>query len=163
MKQIPLNVVDERWKKATEIPLENAQAYVDEFSRTQSGLVAYLLGTGSEEFSPADREYFFYLGFLIWNIMKGETPDFPTVADDVIDRIYHSNEKLMTEMGEMDEENFNQAAGEMVAGHPQKFLLMRIVEALFEPLEEGEEVDEFSRGLMLVYLKTVIESLDQAL
>jgi len=139
MQTISEEAVERTWKKMADLPFEKMPKLIDKMQDEQPVLVAFLMGMSHDDFNQAERELQFYLGTVVWQIMRQGTPRPEPVReqrmDELIDRTEQMAEYLM---GESDMDFVNSAVN-IFENHNQPHVLRYVVEALFEDEEELED------------------------
>ena len=136
---------------------------IHKMSHHQGFIMTYLLAVSKENFSEQESEDFFYIGFTIWYIMSHIKPTITTIEGDKIDAMDRNNFKMLDVMADETEEGISELIKIIVDNYNQAPLFGYVVEALMEEDEDGEPFFEPNHsGIMLIYLKTVIDCLDKA-
>ena len=139
MQTIPEEIVERTWKKMSDMPFEKMPKLIDNMQKEQPVLVAFLMGMSHNDFNQAERELQFYLGTVVWQIMKQGKPTPKQVKEQRIDELIERTEKMAEYlMGESDVDLVNSSLT-IYENHNQRNVLRYVVEALFE---EDEEFDE---------------------
>jgi hypothetical protein len=137
---------------------------IEQFSREQPALVAYLLGIYGDDFSEEDREWLFILGLKIWYIVCQTYPKLPEITDVQIEVADEANDEMLNYLVDESEEGFVNFAESLLNEHPQKDLIeFALLSTVDEDMEEETDSEETARGLMFVALKTMIDVLDKNL
>ncbi|MEK7729735.1 MAG: hypothetical protein AAB354_15115 [candidate division KSB1 bacterium] len=141
MQTISEEVVERTWKKMSDLPFEKMPKLIDAMQKEQPVLVAFLMGMSHDDLNLAERELQFYLGAVVWQIMRQGTPAPKRVPEKRIDELIERTEKMAEYlMGESDVEMVNSSL-KIYENHNQRNVLRYVVEALVEEDEELE--DEF--------------------
>ncbi len=149
MQTIPEEIVERTWKKMADLPFEKMPKLVNAMQKEQPVLVAFLMGMSHDDLNRAERELQFYLGAVVWQIMRQGTPPPKRVHEKKMDELIERTEKMAEFlMGESDVDFVNSSIT-IFENHNQRNVLRYVVEALFEDeeefeedLEEDEEVEE---------------------
>lgn len=128
---------------------------VKKMSDTQPDLLVYLMAVSEDFATEEEKELFFFLGISIWLIFSAETSDLSRISDKTLDRAEQKNEALFRYL-ENQEGTFFDFAQEIKQDHNQHNLLDYVLETLFD----GESVEP-NAAIFFIYLKTVIDALDQ--
>ncbi len=164
MNQISEEIVERTWKEMASSSPEDCIDLIADMQKDQPYLLAYLMAVGDDILNQDERELLLYLGVVVWQMMKqGDTP-LTTASMDDIDKVEDSNmafvEKLM---GATDEEMKHSAEG-LIADYAQPAILKWIMTSLFESSDEPEEYEDIrdeNIGIIAIFLKTVVDCLDQ--
>ena len=161
MKPIPADVVERTWKKIAETSPHKAPEIIDRMSKQQPLILTYLMAIGDELFNQDERELFVFLGIVIWQLMsQGETP-LPKVTEEMIDEVEESNFKMLEYLEGESEVDFMETTETMIENYNQQEVLRYVLESIMEEPEEDCEIREENQGLMMIYLKTVIDCFDR--
>ena len=161
MKPIPADVVEKTWKKVGGMSPQDAPELIDRMTKQQPLILAYLMGIGGDLFNQDEREVFVYAGIVIWQIMsQGETP-LPEVTEEMIDEAEESNEKMLDYLEDESEIGIEEAVKDLLDNYNQKEVLRYALETIMEEPEEGCLIRDKNKGMMMIYLKTVIDCFDR--
>ncbi len=151
MQTIPEELVERTWKKMSDLPFEKMPKLIDAMQKEQPIIVAFLMGASHDDLNQAERELQFYLGTVVWQIMRQNQPP-KRVTEKRMDELIERTEKMAEFlMGESDVDFVNSSIN-IFENHNQRNVMRHVVEALFEDeeeleddLEEGEEGEEMER------------------
>jgi hypothetical protein len=142
------------------MPPHQMPKLIDRISKQQPLVLAYLLATGEQLFNQDERELFLYLGVVVWQIMSRGNKPLSKVTEATLDRMEENNMKMLEYLEGESEADFIEAVEKMLKNYNQQEVLKYVIEALMEDEEDFFITDE-SKGLMLLYLKTVIDCFDK--
>jgi hypothetical protein len=155
-------IVEETWKEIGGMPLEDAPKFARRFQKSQPFLAVYLLAVGGDELNRDDRELLFYLGMVVWKIMSKGARDLTQISSDSIEKAEERNWDMVDYLrGEDKNFDFFNTVESIMTGYNQKNVLKYAVEALIEHDPEEGNIRDDKKGEMFIYLKTVIDCLDQ--
>jgi hypothetical protein len=159
---ISKEVVEKTWKDMAATSLRDAPAIAKRFQKLQPFLSTYLLAVGGDELNRDERELLFYLGLVVWKIMAKGDKKLEEVSSEAIEEAEKKNLNMVNYLSEENKDfDFIKTVESIIKEYNQKNVLKYVVEALEEhDPEEGNLRDE-SIGPMFIYLKTVIDCLDQ--
>jgi len=83
------------------------------------------------------------------------------ITEDVLNEVVRTNLEMIESLGSKSEAGFTDAMKEMLGSYPQPEVLKYVVEALVEEHEEGCLIRDENKGMMMLYLKTVIDCFDR--
>ena len=139
MQTISAHMVENTYEKITEMPEEDFPRLVEVMQKEQPEIMAFLMAAGHDDFNQAERELQFYLGAMVWQIMRQGTPPPKRVGEKRLDRLIDRTEKMAEYlMGESDAD-FEHSAMRIFDNHNQVNVLRYVVEALFEDEDEMEK------------------------
>ena len=155
-------MVEETWKQVGSMSPEDAPPIAEEFSKQQLFLRTYLLAAGGDELNQDEREIPFYVGLVVWKIMTKGNKKIRKISPAVIEEAEDKNWKMINYLSkEKNNLDFIKAAESIVESCNQKNVLKYVVEALKKHNPEQGNLRDQSIGMMFIYLKTVIDCLDQ--
>jgi len=161
MEPISSEIVERTWKKIGKMsPLEIPKmAY--RMREEQPIILAYLLVAGHDILNQDERELLLYLGVVVWQIMSQGSRPLAKITEDVLNEVVRTNLEMIESLESKSEAGFTDAMKEMLGSYPQPEVLKYVVEALVEEHEEGCLIRDENKGMMMLYLKTVIDCFDR--
>jgi len=162
MDPIPADVVERIWKDTTTLSIPKGKALTMKMGKDQPAIVAYLLAIGERDYNPDEAQLLFYLGMVVYRIFAESGHPPPIVMPKVIDQVEKANEKIFAYLEGEPESEVVKVMTDVKANYNQVEVLRYVTEALMEDPEEGCNIRPQSLDGMLMRLKTVIDSLDQA-
>jgi len=139
MLTVSEQIVESICEKMAELSEEQFPRLVETMQKEQPEIMAFLMAAGFDDFNQAERELQFYLGTMVWQIMRSGTTPPPRVSEKRLDRLIERTEKMAEFlMGESDVD-FENSAIRIFDDHNQVHVLRYVVEALFEDEEEMEK------------------------
>lgn len=162
MDIISEKIVEETWKEVSGVSLEDAPKLAQRFQKLQPFLAVYLLAAGGDELNRDEIELLFYLGTVVWKMMAKGTRDLTQVSSDNIEKAEEKNWDMINYLsGENKNFDFFNTVQSIITGYNQKNVLKYVVEALEEHDPEEGNIRDDKKGAIFIYLKTVIDCLDQ--
>ncbi|SEH07578.1 hypothetical protein [Candidatus Venteria ishoeyi] len=163
MKVISIEEIEEYLNEIDNTPEKEIEAIVIRMSEEQGYALTYLMAVGGDSFDEDEHEAFFYLGFSIWYIMEKINSNMPMITEEEIDSVEQNNFKMLDVMSDETEAEITKLIEIIVENYNQPNLFGYIVESLME--EEDDDGDPLFReensGMMLIYLKTVVDCFDK--
>jgi len=115
------------------------------------------MACGSDIFNQDERELLLYLGVVVWQIMsQGSTP-LPKIKEKTLDKTENLNMKMIEYLKGESDTGFIDTAKTIINSYSQPEVLKYVIEALMEETEEGCLIREENKGIMAIYLKTIID------
>ncbi|HIE13168.1 MAG TPA: hypothetical protein EYP63_07065, partial [Desulfotomaculum sp.] len=162
MRPISAKVVEATWKRMASISPLQSQQIVDGMSKRQPVVLAYLMGAGGDLLNEDERGLLLYLGVVVWQMMlQGDAP-LLKVTEKILDRAEERNMKMLERFAGEPFDLMEKGIEGMLRNYHQREVLEYVVEALMEEPEEGCFIRDENRGIMMVFLKTVIDCFDWA-
>ncbi len=135
------------------------EALIDRIAEEQPFLFAYLVTMGEGDLNEDEQELLLYLGLAVWQMLsRGEQP-LSQVSESDLDRLEQENMRLIESLSGDTEAEFLQKAQSMLKDYAQPAILSFVLESVME--EESEVLRPSNRGIVIVFLKIMIDCLDQ--
>jgi len=161
MKTISSEIVEKTWRKIGKMSVLEIPKMAYRMREEQPVVLAYLLTAGTDILNQDERELLLYLGMVVWQMMSQGSRPLVKITEDVVDEMERSNMKVVEYLKNEPETGFIKVTKEMIENYPQPEVLKYIVEALMEEQEEGCVIRNENKGMMMLYLKTVIDCFDR--
>lgn len=161
MDTISSEIVEETYKKIGGMPPQEAPKMVNRMSKQQPLVLAYLMATGHDILNQDERELLLYLGIVVWQIMNQGTKSLPEITEKILDKTEDSNMKMLEYLDDESESGFIDTLEKIINNYNQPEVLRYVVEALVEEPNEESMVRDENIGIMMIFLKTVIDSFDK--
>lgn len=165
---IPAETVTRTWQRMAAMSDRQAERLAQRMGREQPAVMTYLLAVSQQaHFDDYERELIFYIGAVVWQIVKSGSRRLRLVTEAALDEADRANEALLEEMAGDTEADFYNATKTMLERYPEPEVLRYVVETLHGE-EEEDDPDEppmspESQGLAFIYLKTVMDALIQGM
>ncbi len=161
MKRIPREIVDKTWRRIGSMSPSEAPALVHSMSEEQPAVLAYLLASGMDNFNEDEREILLYVGIVIWQIMRAGGCLEP-VSEETLEAVEARNLAMLQYLESECDGDFDRAVQLIFENYNQIEVLKYAIEAVLEHEPDEEPlVREENRGLMVYFLKNVIDCLDE--
>jgi len=161
MNTISAEIVEKTWQETAAMsPLETPKL-INKFSKQQPLIVAYLMAAGHDIFNQDEQELLLYMGINVWKMMSQGEKSLPEVTEKILHQVEKNNYKMLDYLDGESEVEFSETVGEIISNYNQPEILRYIVDSLFEEDEEGVEIRDEMRGMIAIYLKTVIDCFDR--
>jgi hypothetical protein len=163
MQTISTAVVERTWKRMAKISIDELPKVVERLEKEQPEIMAFLMGVDSDVFNQDERELLFYIGVVVWEMMRQGTPRPKRVGEKRMDKFIDRTDQMAEYLMDESAEDFEAVVTQIFKNHNQINVLRYAVEALFEMEDDAEYtgVREEMKGLIFMNLKTVVEALDQ--
>ena len=162
MDVIPERIVEQTWKEVAGTSLEEAPKHAQRFGKLQPFLNVYLLGVGGDGLTHDERGVLLYVGMVVWRIMAKGNKKLTEVSGETIDKFEKSNWEMVEYFaGENKETDFLAQVEVIMGEYNQKNVLKYVLESLIEHDPDDAILRDDKIGEMFIYLKTVIDCLDQ--
>jgi len=141
MESISSEIVEKTWKKLGKMSPLQIPKIAYRMRKEQPIILAYML---------------LYLGLVVWRIMSQGSRPLNEITENILNEMEISNVKMI-EYLEAESEAGGDAMRKIIDNYPQPEVLKYVVEALLEEQEEGCVIRDGNKGMMMLYLKTVID------
>jgi len=160
MNTVPIEVVkkinDEMYSKTENELVE----LVMQMSETQPDLLAYLMAASEQIEIQEEKELFFFIGIVIYQIVFVTNPKRRKVFDSMLSEKEKQNEYMFNYLNDEDEHSFMNHLENIMEKYNQPHLLQYVEEIIFGENEIIEPLSEQGQGVFFFYLKTIIDALD---
>ncbi|MFW6105021.1 MAG: hypothetical protein ACOC7P_00400 [Chloroflexota bacterium] len=159
---ISAELVERTWKRIADQSAKEARKRIERMSREQPVVLTYLMRVDNDIFNQHEREILLYLGVVVWQIMLQGNRSLPKVTEKALNKAEASNLKMAEYLKGESETGFEETTRKIIESYRQPEVLRYVVEAIMEDTDEEPPVRQESKGIMLLDLKTVIDSFDAA-
>jgi len=161
MNTISAEIVERTWQEMATMPPANYPKIINKFAKEQPFVLGYLMAVDEDLLNEDERELLFYLGTVVWRMMSQGNKPLSKVTEEMIFAAEDNNFKMLQYLEGETEADFYETTEKMIKNYNQPEVLRYVVEALMEEDEEGVEIREDNLGMMMIYLKTVIDCFDK--
>jgi len=158
---ISAETVTRVWQDMARVSADEAPRFVQQMEEEQPAVMAYLLAVGDALFNQHEQEIIFYLGVVVWQMMKQSKRRLRKVTEERLDQAEEANLDFLERLSASPEADFESATQAMMATYPEPEVLRYIVEAIMEEEDytpEDPPIRDEYRGLAFVHLKTVLDA-----
>ena len=150
------------WTKEVFYTYDEAPKLAKRFQKLQPYLCVYLLTAGGDGFNDDEREFLHYFGIVVWKMMSKGTKSLMEISAETIEKFEKSNWDMVEYFaGEKKEIDFLAHVELIMAKYNQKNVLKYVLESLMEHDPDDAIIRDDKKGEMFIYLKTVVDCLDQ--
>jgi len=163
---ISAEIVTQTWQRMSQTPVSATPQLVEEMKEEQPLLLACLLALDDFPFNRYEQELIFYLGMVVWQIMKQSERRLHKVTRKKLGEAEEANYDFLELLTSDTEADFVSATKTMLEKHPEPEVLRYIVEAIMEEEEyepEDPSIRDEYRGLAFVHLKIALDALANSL
>lgn len=160
MNTISAEIVENTWNIIGSMSPLSATQLINKLSEEQPVILAYLMAVGEDMLNQDEKELLLYLGVVVWQIMSQAKTPLPPVTEETLDAVDDSNMKMLEYLEGESEFDFIQTVETIFKNYNQPEVMRYAVEALMEDNEDYTIRDEM-KGVMIIYLKTVIDCFDK--
>jgi len=155
---ISSEVVTQTWQDMSQVPAHQSPKLVEQMQAEQPAALGYLLYLDDLPFNQYEQELVFYIGMVVWQIMKRSDQQLYQVTVEKMIEAQESNLEILERLATNDEYDFIESVQILIRTYPEPQVLRYVVEAIMEddPEEEGFR-DEY-KGLAFVHLKALLDA-----
>jgi len=163
MQTISEEIIERTWRKLAAMPSDDMPKLLEKMEKEQPEIMAFLMAVDHDVLNRDERELLFYLGMVVWQMMREGTPWPKRVGARRLDELIRQTEKIVESFMNESAGDFMAVMARMFKDHHQINVLRYIVEALFDIEDDAEytEAREEMKGVVFKNLKIVLEALDQ--
>jgi hypothetical protein len=162
MNTVPRDIVIETWERQCALEQEESRSLVAGFLEEQPALGIWLLGCDEQLEEEAADSQLIPLATLAWeSLTRTRGRRLRAVRPKVIDRAETANTRMLERLDEASEFDFRNATENLARNYNQRDLLLFCLEILMADHEEMPELAPDRIGLELLWIKTLIDCLDQ--
>jgi hypothetical protein len=162
MTTVPRQATLQAWERVCALDDAQTTAVTKQFLNEQPALSAYLIGFTDELGTEATRSIITDLSVTIWDAMTAaQGGPLKMVHPDHIDDAEEANTRLLQKLELSSESEWDETVKQLVSGYKQRELLGFCIEILMADHAETPELTPDRIGLELLWLKTIIDCLDQ--
>ncbi|MBV7338868.1 hypothetical protein KFU94_63745 [Chloroflexi bacterium TSY] len=152
--------VERTWQRMAQSEINDVPRLIEELQEKQPFLQAYMLAVGDANFDQEISQLFFYLGVVVYQIMKQGKRRIRFVSEEIMNAVEEEKQEALELLEGDTDADFVSAVENMLAEYPEPEVLRYIVEAIME--EDGDddlEIPEEDKGILFLELKTVLDAL----
>jgi hypothetical protein len=162
MTTVPRQGILQAWERVCALDDAQTTAVTKQFLNEQPALSAYLLAFTDELGTEAGRSVVTDLSVTIWDAMTAaQGGPLLMVRPDHIDDAEEANTRLLQKLELASELEWGETAKQLVSSYNQRELLSFCIEILIADDANAPELAPDRIGLELLWLKTIIDCLDQ--
>ena len=162
MRALTYDDIHPLWTAKAAMDLDDAPVLVEALGAAQPDILSYLLGTGEDILTPEERQILFFLGILIWYVIDTISDAIPQIT---VKQLWENEEKNLRMLEYLDGEpegEFMNTVTRIMDTYNQSTLLKYVIERIMEEPEKNSDIIEDHIGMMVIYLKSLIDSIDAA-
>jgi hypothetical protein len=158
---ISMETIDEIWQNLAEMQEDEAVHIVEQMTAEQPHLQSFLLSLDEEDFNQEEQEIIFFLGNVLWEIMRQSYPQMGMVTEDTIDQAEDENMNFMESIETEDPNAMEGIIMNMLETYPEPAVLSYLLESLMEESEDPEEIDidDEMKGAAFLHLKIALDAM----
>ena len=155
---ISSEIVTQTWQRMSQTPVHQAPELVEQMKDEQPVALSYLLHMEELPFNDYERELIFYIGMVVWQIMKQSDQQLYKVTRKKMEKAEDSNIDRLEQLTSGSEGELIESAQHLIGTHPEPEVLRYIVEAIMEEEEEEPGFRDENKGLAFIHLKILLDA-----
>jgi hypothetical protein len=161
MRPFAYEEINRLWQQNAEIEPERIQQLVDNIGAKQPYIVGYLLASGDDILGQSEREVIFFIGVIVWYIIDSLEIALPEISLEQLLEHEEKNFKMLEYLAGEPETQFVDTVDKIMGGYKQSVFLKYIIDRILEEPDKGVELSENHLGIMAIYLKTILDCVDE--
>ncbi len=162
MKTVPRELIIETWERHCAMGEEACRSMMKQFFDEQPALGIYLFACDEQLAREAEQSPFIPLAATLWEALtRTRGKRLKAARPKVIDRAEAANTRMLEKLEDISEIEWQEAVKRMFLEYNQQPLLAFCIEILMADDEDQPELAPQRIGLEMIWLKTVIDCLDQ--
>jgi len=151
-------------EKLTDMDEKDFNAYLKKISKEQQTMIGYVMAMGDifEDEEEYFNKYVFYYT-LVHKAYTNRFRHFPTIDNTVIDEIEERDEKELSALIDVDEEQLEETMISWIKSHPQKALLSFFYDDLFGMEEDFDDIGEELDSQIFFLLVSIVNIYEESL
>jgi hypothetical protein len=162
MNTIPRELVIEVWERQCAMGEDDSRSLMKQFFDEQPVLGIYLFACDEKLDQESAQSQFIPLASTIWEAAtRTRGKRLKALRPKIIDRTEAANTRMLEKLEDVSEFEWRETVERMFLGYHQQPLLAFCIEILMAGDEEVPELAPQRIGMELIWLKTVIDCIDQ--
>jgi hypothetical protein len=155
---ISSEIVTQTWQRMSQVPLDQAPEMVNQMQAEQPVALSFLLHLEDFPFNRHEQELIFYIGMVVWQIMKQGEQQIYKVTRKKVRAAGGLNLEILDDLAAGSEGDLIQSTQQLVGIYPEPEVLRYILEAIMEEDPEEQGIRDEYKGLAFVHLKILLDA-----
>jgi hypothetical protein len=161
VEKLDSQTIEKSWNSMEDMDPDTIPSLINELGRKQPFVLTYLMATGHDILSEQEREALLFMGVMIWQILNEIYSDIAVITGDNLENHESKNHQMLEYLAGESESDFLDTVETIMSKYHQPELLRFIISKLDEEPERGIELSDDNMGMIVIYLKTVIDCFDE--
>ncbi|MFP4014895.1 MAG: hypothetical protein ACLFVQ_12470 [Chitinispirillaceae bacterium] len=161
MIELTTKMVEDTWEELQSLDFKHIDSLIEEFSTEQPYVLAYLMATGSDILTEEDRETLVFMGLITWKVISGNEKEVPVVNDQLLVTKEEANMAMLDYLAGEPEAEFMNTVDLIMNKYSQGEFLRFIIHKIASQKESAPSPTRDNVGIVVIYLKTVIDCFDE--
>jgi hypothetical protein len=159
MKPISTESVEQTAQRIGNLSVRQGEQLTQKFMEEQPLVMAYLTAVDNDLLNEEEREWLFFLGTAVWQMMAQGDARLPQVTEQIVEQVETANQRTFETLADGSDEDTRAAMEKLLRDYNQSAVLKYVITALMESAQE-EGIRQDNLGVLMLDLKTVIDCLD---
>ena len=155
---ISAEIVAQTWMRTAKASEHEAAKLVSQMADEQPSVLSYLTGLQDLPFNDCEHELVFYIGMVLWQIMKQSDMQLYEVTPDKLRTADESNSEFREQLMLGNESELIGAAQSLTREHPEPEVIRYIVKAIKESMPDEPGIRPKNERLAYVHLKILVDA-----
>jgi hypothetical protein len=161
VKNLDIETIETSWDSMENLDPDMIPDLIHELGHKQPFLLTYLMATGNDILSEQEREALLFMGVMIWQILNGIYSDIDVITGENLENHEYKNIQMLEYLAGESESDFLDTVEKIMSKYQQPELLRFIISKLDEEPDRGIELSDDNMGMIVIYLKTIIDCFDE--
>lgn len=159
-EKISARTVEQTWQRIARASVSEVPQLINRMRQEQPYVMAYLLATGDALFAPHEKEILFYVGMVVWQMMRQSSGGLQQVGQEELDAAEAANMDFLEQFAQENDANLEMATRAILGTYPEPDVFRYVMEAVMEEDEaSGPPIRDEYKGMAFVYLKIVLDAM----
>jgi hypothetical protein len=160
MKPISTESVEQTVQRIENLSVRQGEQLTQRFMEEQPLVMAYLMAVDNDLLDEEEREWLFFLGTAVWQMMaRGDAP-LLQVTEQTIEQVGAANQQAFEALAGGSDQDARAAMGKLLRDYNQPAVLKYVITALMESAQ-NEGIRQDNLGVLMLDLKTVIDCFNE--
>lgn len=140
--------------------LDDIPKMINHLGKDQPFVLTYLMSSGDTILNQNERNLLIFMGVMLWYLIEDDISGIPVISEELIDQFQKQNYKMLEYLADEPESDFVNTVQVIMSKYHQPDLLRYIMDKLTNDLKDRIEFRYQNLGIIVIYLKTIIDCLD---
>ena len=160
MKAISTESVEQTARRIENLSVRQGEQLTQKFMEEQPLVMAYLMAVDNDSLNEEEREWLFFLGTAVWQMMTQGDASLPQVTEQTIEQVEAANQRTFEALAGGLDGDARTAMENLLRDYNQPAVLKYVITALMESAQ-NESIRQDNLGVLMLDLKTVIDCFNE--
>ena len=160
MKAISTESVEQTARRIENLSVRQGEQLTQKFMEEQPLVMAYLMAVDNDSLNEEEREWLFFLGTAVWQMMTQGDASLPQVTEQTIEQVEAANQRTFEALAGGLDGDARTAMENLLRDYNQPAVLKYLITALMESAQ-NESIRQDNLGVLMLDLKTVIDCFNE--